>query len=399
MTWRERLQPANYRGIAFGVLSSDLETGRRVTAHVYPNREEPFVEDLGRRPRTYRIEAFLVGDDYDTRRDRLIEQATKRPAGFPFRAGSILRHPYLGRVRVALTSVRVRESFQDGRMARMLLEFVEAGPAPAPDVRVSAVDVADSSAAAVADEAGEQLLADLDTKGPAGVLDVVEDKLAQLSSFLKGLDVFTGPAKEVAAQAKRIETLINQASTLATSPLDLRDAVRGAVEGIFDAAGNALSALRAYEGLFELATLVVGGSSATAKQTDRNALAIDGLVKQTAAGQAVRSAARVPWATLDDAVAARDRILAALETLELNAGDDSFQRIRALRSSLVGAVPPQNQDLPVLRVLRLPATLDSIVLAYRLYDDPERSAEIADRNRIPHPGFLPAAVPLEVLSA
>jgi prophage DNA circulation protein len=42
----------------------------------------------------------------------------------------------------------------------------------------------------------------------------------------------------------------------------------------------------------------------------------------------------------------------------------------------------------------------AVVLAYDLYGDPDRDQEIVDRNPTAHhPGFLPTAAPLEVLSA
>ena len=41
--------------------------------------------------------------------------------------------------------------------------------------------------------------------------------------------------------------------------------------------------------------------------------------------------------------------------------------------------------------------MPALVLAYDLYEDAARADEIATRNRINHPGFLPP-IPLQVLS-
>ena len=48
-------------------------------------------------------------------------------------------------------------------------------------------------------------------------------------------------------------------------------------------------------------------------------------------------------------------------------------------------------------------TMPALVIAQRLYGDPARmearAAEIAARNKVPHPGFVPGGAALQVLSA
>ena len=94
--------------------------GRRVAVHEYPGRDEPFVEDLGRRTKRWTVEAFVVGDDYAAIRDRLIDACDMPGAGE-------LVHPYLGSLQVACTACSLTERTREGRMARLSLEFVEAG--------------------------------------------------------------------------------------------------------------------------------------------------------------------------------------------------------------------------------------------------------------------------------
>ena len=66
------------------------------------------------------IEAFVVGDDYATVRDRLIDACDMPGAGE-------LVHPYLGSLQVACTACSLTERTSEGRMARFSLSFVEAG--------------------------------------------------------------------------------------------------------------------------------------------------------------------------------------------------------------------------------------------------------------------------------
>ena len=104
------------------------------------DRDEPFVEDLGRRTKKWSIEAFVVGDDYADVRDRLIE-ACDMPG-----AGELGGHPNLGSLQVACTGCGLTERTREGRMARLSLEFVEAGANQYPTSRVNTEDNVTSSA-------------------------------------------------------------------------------------------------------------------------------------------------------------------------------------------------------------------------------------------------------------
>ena len=140
MAWRANLVPASFRGVGFQVDSTEAPiAGRRVAVHEYPGRDEPFVEDLGRRTKRWTIEAFVVGDNYATVRDRLVEACDMPGAGE-------LVHPYLGSLQVACTACSLVERTREGRMARFSLEFVEAGANQYPTSRVNTQDNVTSSA-------------------------------------------------------------------------------------------------------------------------------------------------------------------------------------------------------------------------------------------------------------
>ena len=47
----EDLRPASFRGVSFQVDVASLSAGRRVQVHEYPQRDQPWVEDLGRATR------------------------------------------------------------------------------------------------------------------------------------------------------------------------------------------------------------------------------------------------------------------------------------------------------------------------------------------------------------
>ncbi len=51
MNWADKYQQAFFRGVPFYVERAELEAGRRLQVHTFPNRETPYTEDLGRLPR------------------------------------------------------------------------------------------------------------------------------------------------------------------------------------------------------------------------------------------------------------------------------------------------------------------------------------------------------------
>jgi len=121
MSWKDNLQDASLRGIAFKVDSDEATFGRRVQVHEYPNRDKPWAEDLGRATRRFSVQAYLIGDDFFEQRNRLIE-AIEKPGS------CTLVHPYYGEMTVVVDdAIRVSHSQSEGRMCRISFSFVESG--------------------------------------------------------------------------------------------------------------------------------------------------------------------------------------------------------------------------------------------------------------------------------
>ena len=77
----EQLQKASFRGVPFEVTAASLTAGRRTVVHEYPQRDKPYVEDLGRASRKLTIKAFVVGSDYLARAQRLLAAIEKPGPG------------------------------------------------------------------------------------------------------------------------------------------------------------------------------------------------------------------------------------------------------------------------------------------------------------------------------
>jgi len=140
MTWKDNLRPASFRGVAFHMDDRSHETGRRIHNHEYPKRDANFAEDMGRRTRTWSVNAYVIGDDYMAQRDRLIEACERQGPG-------TYADRWRGAQSAVCETITLVESEHEGRYCRFSIKFIAAGTHP------SALGIA-SAAAQVIGAAG-----------------------------------------------------------------------------------------------------------------------------------------------------------------------------------------------------------------------------------------------------
>jgi len=115
-----QLYPASWRGVPFFVDSAETGVGRRNAEHVYPFRDTPWQEDIGRKGRKYEFSAFLVGDDVITQRAAMQAAAEQKGPG-------TLVHPTYGTLTVSLLECNFREHKSHGRVIEINFRFGESG--------------------------------------------------------------------------------------------------------------------------------------------------------------------------------------------------------------------------------------------------------------------------------
>lgn len=120
MGFRENIRQASFRGVPFNVHGAQANFGRRTVTHEYPQRDKPYIEDLGKAAREFTIQAFVVGDDYFAKRDRLSGALEQGGPG-------TLVHPFYGSLNASVKSFTVTESSREGGMASFAITFFESG--------------------------------------------------------------------------------------------------------------------------------------------------------------------------------------------------------------------------------------------------------------------------------
>jgi prophage DNA circulation protein len=397
VTWREDLRKvrlsdgrklvgASFRGVPFLVDVSERGGGRRVVTHEFPLRDDPFVEDLGRRARTFRVDGYVLGDDYLADRDALLA-ALEDESG----PGELV-HPYHGVRRAICVTVSVHEARGDGGIATLAIEFAETpAQAPVPTVVTDSTDQVGLSADS-ADAATDTEFANKYSPSnlPSHALASAESAIKKAAAGLKDkLGPVISATQEAAQLTGQVALLTAEASSLVRTPASILGQFRGAMNGLVDtmlaAPGAVMDAFTAAYSV-DLGPIVVATTSTRARELTNQA-ALTSALRRVFAIAAVRLAPVVPYESIDAAIAARDRLTAILDEQAAAAGDDAYPAIMDLRSQMLAAVPGGKVFASILNVTRRVA-VPSLLLAYQLYGSVDLEADIVVRNAIRNPGFV-----------
>lgn len=373
-----------------------MEGGRRGVKHEYPQRDVPFIEDLGRKARVFPVEAFVVGEDYFAARDALIA-ALETPG-----AGELI-HPYYGTRRVICTSFRMREGKDLGGAARFGITFEETESAPQYPISVPAAgDRVEASADVATAEMEQGFLDAYDVDGqPSLALKSLSNVMESgVEAMQEAFAPLMTAEQDMAALTKATSDFIDDVSSIVREPAEIISGLEGIVSSMVDLAGDArlaVSALLEAYGFTPSADRPPA-TTATREQEQGNYDALLAFMRLLCVLQAARTATSVSFETRDEAIETRDAICDAIDDQEEVVADSVYGALRDLRVDLMRAIPGEETDLPFLMAYRPPAQMPSLVITHRLYGDLSREADLLARNKILRPGFISANAELEVLS-
>ena len=134
----------------------------------------------------------------------------------------------------------------------------------------------------------------------------------------------------------------------------------------------------------------VVGTTLNRNQERNNQAALINFVRSLAT---VRFAARVgveAYRDREQARARRDRSTEALDQREADANTRVFRALRGLRAAVVEHVREELLRLPSVIVATPASVQPSLAIAYDIYEDIGRAADIVGRITLPRPGFVPA---------
>lgn len=395
MSWRDRLEPGSFRDVPFFVDVGQLSGGRRTAVHEYPMRDTPYAEDLGRKARTFSFDCYVVGPDYIDARNALLDALEQAGPGE-------LVHPLHGLRRVICTDYAVRESRSEGGFARFSLAFVEAGHESFPSSLVDHAAAVSAGANGVLDAAGAALEDGFSVAGlPQWAVDRASSMVTAAAEIAeKALGPMRATYQAAAKIRAGIVSITTRVDALVRSPGALVQDFRNLLSGFADGSDDRRASMDALDAIYrDLPGDRGPTTTATRERAEDNRQMLRAYIQQAALAEMCRLAPGRAYESVDEALAVRDTLADRLDAqAEAAADDDLFAALLKLRGELVQAVPGDAMSLPRLVTVERPATVPAIVLAYDLYEDASRAAEIIARNRIRHPLFVPGGRPIQVAS-
>ena len=384
------LLPALWRYIPFEAREVERETGRRLVTHQYPNRDEPYNEDMGRRARRWKLQGFVLGEGAPVIRDLMIAACEKEGDG-------PLLHPTLGLVQARCEALSVKESVDGGvNVVEFTFDFVEAGSVYSIGLIMTVVALAKAAAVTVACAAlyathakSEGQPQDVRTQAAkdqgarAATLSTLSGKFADRTgadAFKAAVDRITTDAAAMAGDAQAAVAAWQGAFAAVTSAADLR------------------TIATALQPLFAASQAGAGSGGGTAATMKANAAALDTLLYVSALSAAAAAASNDAYATWDDAIAVRDDLAVQLDGAAIWIADaDVYAALLDLKGAVVQAISDEAVTLPHLRPLAVMRPIPALALAFDLYGDAERAVEIVTWNDLSDPSAV--AGDLRVLTA
>ncbi|MCS2162958.1 DNA circularization N-terminal domain-containing protein [Scandinavium sp. H11S7] len=431
MAWKDRLQPASFRGVPFKVDDESAPVGRRVETHEYPNRDKSYTEDLGKVTFRPNITAYVIGDDCFDQRDRLIEALNKPGPG-------TLIHPTYGELNVCVNGeINVSTTSSEGRMVRLDLLFVEAGELEYPTAGAATANTLVSSCSALDDcisdnfdKFGMEGMPDFVQNGvvddASGMLGFVSNKMALVDSgissaarLLQGdVSVLLPPPSSGKGFVDQLQSMWRSGNRLSGNASDLYTMIKHfsgislgsdlAPRGVWKTdskttqhqkqQSNYVSSAVRTTALSEAAYAVTTLPAATTVSREQSSQQATGWpsVSHPALTNAPEETASVDVPTWDELVDIRDTLNIAIDKEMARATDDRlFLALRRVKSDLNSDIKARLSQTEKT-VERTPdEVLPALVLAATWFDNAARESDIVGRNAVAHPGFVPVS-PLRV---
>lgn len=403
MTWRDDYQAGSFRGAPFRTQSHERSGGRRNAVFEMPGRDEPIVEDLGRRARQFSLEFHTIGAGYRRARDALIEALEAQGPG-------LLVHPWHGQMMVVVMDYRTTESTDDGGICWFTVTFAEAGIAVTAPVAVEGGQLGITEADRLLDAVPAQLAGRFSIEDAAAFVEKTSTDLvtgmATVTQIAASLQGGVGPA--LRAFETGLALLPASMHGLMRAPLSLGLSIVGLVSTVSALSTSPRRKLAALTIMLDWVPSLPIFPAVTPNRLREaeNRAALLAAFRVATAAEMARTVSATTFASYEDAVAVRDDVAGRFDGLAVAAADagddDTAEAFDALRRAVTRDIAVRGANLARVYGLTIAQSEPALRLANRVYgaaDVEARAAEIAARNGVLHPGFLPAGAELQLLTA
>ncbi len=402
------LRKASYEGIQFDVDSATLSFGRRTVTHEFPQRDAPYVEDLGKATRQFSIQGFIVGDDFIDRSKRLIDKIESQ-VGTDRRANhGKLVHPWLGSLEVTPIDNPSITYDKAKRICTFTLTFLEAGNESTKKTTSWANQLLSKADALYA-----KIFGDWTPDKIAGIVDDVTSQINSCAAVLSNC--------QFAQMFNLGNDILEMGHDIATSLYNKKEQARSSLLGALGLSQYAqsttdwkLASIKCTDAITlpVLKPVNVASSTGTSKKlSDKERIneAVDEIKKNFRLVLIANAMGAISMIGEDNDVDTdsnskktlsdeqilkiRNNLLDAIDAEMLIQGTDDNQDYLDLVDSYVAVYKFLTEKLngdSGIETVTLKQSEPSFVLAYDKYGDSTRADEIAERNDVINPLFMPA---------
>lgn len=399
MAYKSNLRPASFRGVSFEVLKTVLSVGRRVQVFEYPQRDVPFVEDLGKSARTITVTVMTTGDDYIARMKKVIAAIEKEGSG---------RYvdPWLGAMNVTPKATS-SPTFSSTHVASITITFVESGEYRFPNALIDTGSLCESVAQKLKDSALGVFFKDFNLEGATDfVKKAVSGDIAELltNENLQFVSEILNTADGLADVANDALTLVEGGSEVLGGRLMdvLGLAGVGSTVAAWSTVARRISRLVKSDDFNTSST--VGSKSSEAVRVLEAKSATQTLIRAAEISNVILASTQVGTENdkadvestaitiaYDDMVSIRNEVLEVIDAeMFKTESDDVYRVLEEARSAVYQDMTTRAENRARLVDYTPPEVLPALVLSYERYGDANREAEIIERNRIAHGSFVPA---------
>lgn len=411
--WRNRLQPASFKGARFWVESTNASGGRRVNLKRIAGggRASIIATDLNEEPEEVDITAFVFGPQYDKLRDALEDKLREGGVG-PL----VLPTRGLKQARITRGPSTSEQRSEGGYCMVRFSAYLE--PEEATGLRAEPDTSAQLSAASqkVARAAVADATKNVSNKGfTQRQLERATSLVSTATRSVQRVNRMTGAIVAPAQNLTRDLDAFNQSAvTLMSTPALFATTLLDLVFTAYSIPQTAVGGVERLASVSNLLATTAFGRGRAARLIDRIAgsfrafgepfhkptgsqqqraedvrSATARLVRAASVSAASAAYAEAAFDSATFAVAAGERLVGDIDGLQkLGPPDDLFAALDDLRAALARHVYETASKLPETVLAELRTPLPALLVAYVLYGDANEEADLVARNRIAEPLFV-----------
>lgn len=367
---------ASFRGIPFFIETNNQSNGRVLAIHKIPGRDNPYIADLGRKNRPFSINGRVIGDDY-------IDQLKNLQTASEIAGPGQLVDPDFGNKMVVCEGFSLTTTDSQKRVGRFSFSFIEYS---GDDFRVTPAINTRAAVKNAAIQLSENAVNDFVKKfdDPFKPLYIHEKALIKIKKLLILIKKKSFVFNAIDEFNYALNNLVMNANSIISTPQIFADAIRS----LFNVPAGGYSLISKIDDLFDLFNNIeinINDQFST-------------FLKSILIGNIATETTESEFETYDDAVYYNDKVKSSIETLEPFVSDEVFEKLYALKTTVMNDLSARFIDYPRISTIVLNEPTPAIIVAYQLYGSIEKADEIILRNKLLHPGFVPDGIPIKVVS-